>query len=62
MSKKKHQKTKDDFAGVGGSYVVDKKTGKRTLKDRTAETLVKKPATDYIESKAAAPEPEKQEG
>ncbi len=29
----------DDFTGVGGSYLVDPKTGKRTLVMRTQEPL-----------------------
>lgn len=29
---------KDENAGHGGSYTVDKKTGQRTLAQRTAET------------------------
>lgn len=29
---------KDEFDGIGGSYVVDPKTGKRTLVERTKET------------------------
>lgn len=28
----------DEFDGLGGSYVVDPKTGKRTLVERTGET------------------------
>ena len=27
----------DDFEGIGGSYIVDPKTGKRTLVERTQE-------------------------
>lgn len=29
---------RDEFDGVGGSYKVDKKTGKRVLIERTEET------------------------
>lgn len=35
---------KDEFAGQGGSYTVDKKTGKRALRERTGETAKTEPA------------------
>lgn len=28
----------DEFEGIGGSYIVDPKTGKRTLVERTQDT------------------------
>lgn len=31
-------KSVDEFSGQGGSYVVDPKTGKRVLKERTEES------------------------
>lgn len=31
----------DEFTGVGGSYVVDPKTGERKLVERTSETQPK---------------------
>lgn len=36
----------DEFQGVGGSYTIDEKTGKRTLVERTAETDEVKPAAE----------------
>lgn len=40
----------DENLGIGGSYTIDKKTGKRVLVDRTAEsedqTTPQKPTKD----------------
>lgn len=36
--------TQDDFAGQGGSFVLDPATGKRTLVERTAEPDTTEPA------------------
>lgn len=44
---------KDEFAGQGGSYVVDKKTGKRTLRERTGETVKPAPEKKKISPKEA---------
>ena len=42
---------KDQFSGVGGSYTIDKETGKRVLVERTADAgeekkqpVIEKPA------------------
>lgn len=32
-----NDKTSDQFEGMGGSYIVDPKTGKRALVERTGE-------------------------
>ena len=40
----------DEFAGQGGSYLVDPKTGRRTLVERTSE-----PATPAAPVEPAAP-------
>ena len=41
------QQTNDEFHGIGGSYIADPKTGKRTLVERTQEA----------EAVAAEPQP-----
>lgn len=41
----------DEFNGVGGSYVIDEKSGKRKLVERTAETDEVKPAAEAEKSK-----------
>lgn len=39
---------RDEFDGIGGSYAVDPKTGKRVLLERTAEKpVVASPEKDY---------------
>lgn len=48
----------DEFEGIGGSYIADPKTGKRTLVERTQET---QPVTEQPAPAAdqpAAPEGE----
>jgi hypothetical protein len=40
----------DEFEGMGGSYTVDPKTGKKTLVQRTDEKpIVEEPAVPYTE-------------
>jgi len=49
---------KDEFAGQGGSYTVNKDTGKRELAHRTEEPKPKAPA----EGEAPAPAERKRKG
>lgn len=47
--------TPDEYAGQGGSYLLDPKTGRRTLIERTEPAL---PITQIEELSDATPEPQ----
>ncbi len=47
----------DEFEGQGGSYVLDKKTGRRKLVERTEVPAVVSPETPATALAARAPVP-----
>jgi hypothetical protein len=49
----------DEYKGQGGSYLVDKKTGKRKLVERTqpAPHLTPEEAPNGLSSDSSAPDP-----
>jgi hypothetical protein len=46
----------DEYRGQGGSYLLDPKTGKRTLIERTEPTQFSEPPTEELSDASSVPQ------